>query len=365
MEALKTTKLVAFVLMLMMLLGLSFVSNTPAANAATTLPEWTTFQGSGPGVWLRANGGVYSVPNPETLTRCLGGWGNVRHLTDAQVSEVLSAYPSHGSAACRVDYPNLTTLQAPSSGTVYVISGGRKYGVPNPETLIACLGGWGAVRHISDAEMAWTGDFYPDGGIYRCPVSYANGTLLQASGPGVVVISHTNRLNIPNPTVLNCYGGWARVRRISDAEWAQMTATYPDAGTAPGCTSQPPGLPASARNIGYNPFAARYSNQCTYYAEQRMANHTGRYMPVYGNAYQWAAQARSGGWTVGSSPAVNSVVVFPAGSFGSSVGHVAWVVAISGNRIRIQDYNWNWVGARVTDHWVTVPGGTQYIYSDR
>lgn len=365
MEARNATKLVAFVLTIIVLVLTASIALPTSASATTTLPEGTTFQGSGPGVWYRANGGVYSVPNPETLTRCLGGWGAVRHLSDAQVNDVLASYPRYGSAACHVAYPNGTTLQAPSSGTVYVISGGKKYGIPNPETLIACLGGWGAVRHISDAEMAWSGDFYPYAGTYQCPVSYANGTLLQASGPGVVVISHTNRLSIPNPTVLNCYGGWARVRRISDGEWAQMMARYPDAGTAPGCTPQPSGLPASARNIGYNPFAASFSNQCTYYAEQRMANHTGRYMPVYGHAYQWAAQARSGGWTVGSAPAVNSVVVFPAGSFGSSNGHVAWVVAVSGNSLRIQDYNWNWVGARVTDHWVTAPGGTQYIYSDR
>ena len=365
MELGKATRTVAFAVAAIVLALASIVGSVQPASATTTLPEWTTFQGSGPGVWLRANGGVYSVPNPETLTRCLGGWANVRRLSDTQVNDVLASYPRYGAAACRVDYPNGTTLQAPSSGAVYVIIGGRKYVVPNPETLIACLGGWGAVRRISDAEMAWSGSFYPDGGVYRCPVSYPNGTLLQASGPGVVVISHTSRLNIPNPTVLNCYGGWARVRRISDEQWAQMVATYPDAGIAPGCTSQPTGLPATARNIGYNPFAARYSDQCTYYAEQRMANQTSRYMPVYGNAYQWGTQARAGGWTVGTTPAVNSVVVFPAGSFGSSVGHVAWVVAVSGNQLRIQDYNWNWVGARVTDHWVTVPSGTQYIYSDR
>ena len=92
---------------------------------------------------------------------------------------------------------------------------------------------------------------------------------------------------------------------------------------------------------------------------------TGKFMPVYGNAYQWASQAAAGGWTVGSTPAVNSVVVFPQWAFGSSVGHVAWVVQINGNRLRIQDYNWNYRGAVVTDHWVSIPAGTRFIYSDR
>ncbi len=140
--------------------------------------------------------------------------------------------------------------------------------------------------------------------------------------------------------------------------WASQTNTNPGGSPA----GHPP---ASAQNIGYNPFAAGYSNQCTYYAEQRMADQTGMYMPVTGNAYQFADQASAGGWTVGDSPAINSVVVFPAGSFGSSVGHVGWVVDVNGSQLRIQDYNWNFSGATVTDHWVSIPGGTRFIYSDR
>jgi surface antigen len=96
-----------------------------------------------------------------------------------------------------------------------------------------------------------------------------------------------------------------------------------------------------------------------------MANATGMYMPVTGHAYQFAGQASVGGWTVGTTPAINSVAVFPAGSFGSSVGHVGWVVQVSGSQLRIQDYNWNFTGAVVSDHWVTPPAGTRYIYSDR
>jgi surface antigen len=123
--------------------------------------------------------------------------------------------------------------------------------------------------------------------------------------------------------------------------------------------------PATARTIRSNPFRASSSNQSTFYAEERMAQRTGMYMPVYGHAYQWADQARAGGWTVGAAPAFNSVVVFPRGAFGSTVGHVAWVVEVSGSRIRIQDYNWGRVGARVTDHWVGLVNGTRFIYSDR
>ena len=47
------------------------------------------------------------------------------------------------------------------------------------------------------------------------------------------------------------------------------------------------------------------------------------------------------------------------------MGHVAWVVEVSGNRVHLQDYNWNRTGAHITDHWETIPAGTQFIYSDR
>jgi surface antigen len=154
---------------------------------------------------------------------------------------------------------------------------------------------------------------------------------------------------------------------ISDY-WTTTPSWNSYAPGTPDCTQTPPvptGLPAGARNIGYNPFAAHYSNQCTYYAEERMHSQTARYMPVYGNAYQWAGQARTGGWTVGTTAAVNAVAVFPAGAFGSSVGHVAWVIGLGTGTLYIQDYNWNWVGAHVTTHWVSIPAGTQYIYSNR
>lgn len=159
--------------------------------------------------------------------------------------------------------------------------------------------------------------------------------------------------------------GW-----VSDLPMADTPYGVRD-GRLPACTNVPAPPPpsgrppAGARTYSYNPFAARFSDQCTYYAEERMHSQTGMFMAVLGNAYQWADQAAAAGWTVGSTPAVNSVVVFPANSFGSTVGHVAWVVDVSGGQLRIQDYNWNFRGAVVTDHWVAVPGGTRFIYSDR
>lgn len=65
-----------------------------------------------------------------------------------------------------------------------------------------------------------------------------------------------------------------------------------------------------------------------------------------------AQEAAGGGWTVGATPLPFSVVVFPAGAFSSSVGHVAFVEAIQSGQLLNPDYNWGYIGSVVTTHWV-------------
>lgn len=363
----RATKLVAVLLALILLVVAGVILAPQPVDAATNYPNRTVFKGaSSSRVYVIENGGYYWIPNPETLNTCYGGEPSIHRWSDAQSANIRASYPFLGNATCRIEYPNRTTLLAPSSPKVYVIINDRKYWVDNGNTVGQCLGGDAAIRRISNAEMAWSGVYYPYAGVYTCPPTYPDGaTLLAPSSPRVYVIMSGKKYWVPDGnTIGQCLGGDAAIRRISDAQMARTNENYPYGGTY-SCPSRPGRPPASARNIGYNPFAAHYSNQCTYYAEQRMAQQTGMYMPVTGNAYQWADQARAGGWTVGSSPAVNSVVVLPRGSFGSQYGHVAWVINISGGQLQVQDYNWNWVGAIVTTHWLTPPSGTSYIYSDR
>ncbi len=169
MDTQRATKRVAFALStLIFMFGLCFVQ-PQTANATTYLPNFTTFQGSGPGVYLVANGGYYGIPNPETLTRCFGGWGGIRHVSEPVAADIRATYRYLGMAACYVSYPNGTMLSAPSDPKVYVVFNGHKYWVTSGDTVTGCLGGWGAIRRISDAELAWTNDFYPYAGTYSCP----------------------------------------------------------------------------------------------------------------------------------------------------------------------------------------------------
>lgn len=160
----------------------------------------------------------------------------------------------------------------------------------------------------------------------------------------------------------------------ADTRPGTRSATATRSTSASTRSSRKPGRAATTRtspaasnreSVGSNPYAAYSSDQCTYYAEEKMHEETGLWMPLFGDAWRWADGARRAGWTVTSTPVVRSVAVFPKGAFGSSVGHVAWVEAVSGGRVRITDFNWNGQGAQVTDHWVNIPDGSSFIRSDR
>jgi surface antigen len=61
----------------------------------------------------------------------------------------------------------------------------------------------------------------------------------------------------------------------------------------------------------------------------------------FGNAGDWAANARNLGLVVNSTPAVDSVAVLPAGVDGAgSVGHVAFVLGVGNGTITVEDYNY-------------------------
>lgn len=89
---------------------------------------------------------------------------------------------------------------------------------------------------------------------------------------------------------------------------------------------------------GLNTYSAGY---CTWYAK----NTLGWVPNGWGNANQWAYNARNQGYTVSSTPIIGAV----AQSSGGSLGHVAVVTGISGDTVTISEMNyqgWNKVSSR-------------------
>ncbi len=344
-----------FVLMIASLLVLS-----QPASAVTRVPNGTTFKSPTRGVYLVANDHLYAIPNPETLTACFGGWAHVQNYTEAVVSDIIASYPAAPApAACFVSYANGTVIKAPGNAAVYVVIGRQKFHVPSEQVLNACLGGWGNVRNISDAQMAWTNDFYPYAGTYNCPapppLSYPNMTTLKASGPGVVVINNGSRFVVPNPDVLNrCYGGSARVRNISDTEWNQMWAQFNDGGYAADC-APPPTASREQRAIEWSRTqlrSTRWNGWCEKFVEAAYGT-TGRYASALAHANSQIARGRMnrGNRNV---PA-GALAFFGAHSTNRGYGHV--MLSIGGGQFITSGYNAN--GAYITT--LNGIGGAPYI----
>lgn len=127
-------------------------------------------------------------------------------------------------------------------------------------------------------------------------------------------------------------------------------------GAASVVNPAPPGESCDSQGVCFadNPFPV---GQCTWYAAGRRPDLVGI---VHGDASEWLAAA-SGGLPEGSRPAVGAIAVFPG-----SPGHVAYVAAISGSRVLLDDSNWRatpwspWL--QVHEHWEAARAASGYIY---
>lgn len=90
--------------------------------------------------------------------------------------------------------------------------------------------------------------------------------------------------------------------------------------------------PAKWRNIPMDSVFdnwGEYNRECTSFVAWRLSSVNGFTMPFHDNASGWITDAH--GYTVDGNPAVGSVA--------ASATHVAWVAAVSGGQVTIEDYN--------------------------
>jgi len=107
--------------------------------------------------------------------------------------------------------------------------------------------------------------------------------------------------------------------------------------------------------------------QCTYWADFRYHQATGRYVPWRGNAGAWAYGAGQSGWVVSSKPHVPSIVVLQPGVQGAGwLGHVAVVERInSDGSVFTSNMNWfsNGGWGRIS-YWTFFPGsGVSFVWA--
>lgn len=77
--------------------------------------------------------------------------------------------------------------------------------------------------------------------------------------------------------------------------------------------------------------------QCVSYTAWKVIQKTGYEPRYWGNANGWPSSARGAGFSVGSTPRVNSVGVISAGTY----GHVVWIEAVNGDgTVDVSQYNY-------------------------
>jgi surface antigen len=126
----------------------------------------------------------------------------------------------------------------------------------------------------------------------------------------------------------------------------------------------PPGYPSFAvKDFAGDPWAGSFG-QCTWWAHYKRPDEN---LSGIGDAWNWANGARARGYTVTSTPAANSTIVFAPGVQGaSSLGHVAHVEQVlTGGWVLISEMNFYWNGggfARVDYRYASVGPGVLFIH---
>jgi surface antigen len=101
------------------------------------------------------------------------------------------------------------------------------------------------------------------------------------------------------------------------------------------------------------------AGQCTWYAAGRRSDLDGI---VHGNAGEWLAEAR-GRVPEGTTPVVDAIAVWLPNTGGAySAGHVAYVAAVSGGSVTVQDFNWGTPAESYHEHTVPASWISGYIY---
>jgi surface antigen len=312
-------------------------------------PLWASNTEGNPGAWvaMQSDGNLVIYP-PSNNTNAL--WasntgGNPGAHLGLQVDANMVIYSAAEAAIWEtsVHNPNLEQNETLTTSQYIESSNGTYWAAMQSDGNLVLYGPSGAMwsSNTEGHPGAWIA-MQSDGNLVIYPPDN-NTNALWASNTGGNPGTHLG---------LGTDGNLVLYNASETAIWETNTEPHSGGGTTR----------AWGQSFSYNPFAAGYDGECTYWADQKFGAFTGgKYLNVLHDADQWAGEAARGGWTVVSTPEVNSVVVFPPDvDEASSDGHVAWVEQVNGSRIYVSEMNAPVAGEE--DHrWYTNQPGMEYI----
>lgn len=343
--------------------------NTPTAMSPVNVSRYVAPAEPVNGEFIRQNGSLtvylafnhtlYGIPDPQTLRACTGGRENVVR----NVQTLPSAGWSWGPVIPSAGDPTTTNRARDwlfgdnpvknSAGTVYLVVGCVKSGVPNPDVYNAIFNNdWSRIRDVPDADL----NSLPTGPAAQPYPLRRAGTLLESGGTVRWVTYHGGSLGLAEATTM---GSYCRA-------WSEMSSNTADYGTyAINGILQPgpgPGSPFGAGCVRGNeyPYTTKsygtyripedvdpwgfFFRECTSFVAWRL-NQDGipftnwyRQAPgsKWGNAWLWDDAANRAGVRMDNTPTPGSVAQW---DWGNS-GYVAYVVAVNNDgTVTLEEYN--------------------------
>ncbi len=102
-----------------------------------------------------------------------------------------------------------------------------------------------------------------------------------------------------------------------------------------------------------------YNRECTSFCGWRLQSRNGYIIAgAYGNAQDWGTHARNDGYTVDKNPAIGAIAWW---YYSATSGHVAWVEAVNGSNVTIEEYNKDLTG-HYKEEVISAGSVTDYIH---
>ncbi|MEA2113546.1 MAG: hypothetical protein U9P63_02725 [Patescibacteria group bacterium] len=118
-----------------------------------------------------------------------------------------------GASASEEAYLPKVDLIKGSAPEVYLLAGGIKRWIPNPEIFNLFNYSWNNIKVFSDSVV----ESYPQGGDWDKYDDYPDGSLLRGSGPEVYLIELGKKRWIPNPRIFTESGfGWKYIVSVDN-----------------------------------------------------------------------------------------------------------------------------------------------------
>lgn len=298
-------------------------------------------------VYLVYNRTLYGIPDEQTLRACAGGRDRVVREVSSIPAWPKPALPSagnpfgrpHGRAWMHGDNPVRS-----SNGTVYLVVGCVKSGIPNPDVYTAIFNGdWSRIRDVPDADLS----ALPTGPVAQPIPLRRAGTLLEYGGTVKWVTFHGGSLGLAESSTMDSHcRGWNEMSSAAEANSYAINGIL-----QPGSYSCVRGNEYPFANQSYGTYRPAYDadpwqfwyRECTSFVAWRLNQdgiefHNYYRGPHWGNADNWDNAAYSAGVRVDKTPRVGAVAQWNS-------MHVAYVSAVHTNgEITLEEYNRNYDG---------------------